>query len=176
MKLHEPNSRSGMTFASNGSWIVRGAVFALVCAIGSPASAEEPSPPTSAKPVFPKQRIAAIAVGGLGVAVGLSAIIVGGMAQSYESDAWTACTGKPEPSTCIKGSPQWFDGRAQTPMDQAISLGKVSTVLYIVSGVALGTGAALWFTAKTAPTNDTAVRFIPYVGPGNAGATVHFAF
>jgi hypothetical protein len=102
------------------------------------------------------QRILAIVAGGLGV-VGLGLGTVFGLqAMSKHNDAAAAC-----PGACAtqSGVDMWNDAR---------SAGNVSTVAFIVGGVALAGGAALWFTAK--PESGSApsapVAFGLGVGPG----------
>lgn len=128
-------------------------------------------------PPFPKQRKVAIAVGGVGLGVGIAAIVTGSVALYKNAKAEDACTAI-DKSKCFKESGALFGTGAQELKYTAIGLGNASTILYAVGGAALGTAAILWFTTPSADSakKDTAVHFTPYVGPGNVGATLHFAF
>jgi hypothetical protein len=82
------------------------------------------------------QKILAIVAGGVGVVgVGLGSGF-GIVAMSKKSDAQSAC---PNQCATADGVSKWSDAK---------SAGTVSTVAFIVGGVALAGGAALWFTAK----------------------------
>lgn len=126
---------------------------------------------------FPKQRKAAIAVAGVGLGVGIAAIVTGGLALKHRDEALDACK-VDVASDCPRGSRNWFIYQAQPKMNTAQDFALASTVLYVASGAALGTAAILWFTTPSADSakKDAALRFTPYVAPGNAGATLHFKF
>jgi hypothetical protein len=98
------------------------------------------------------QRIAAIAATGAGV-VGLGiGTVFGVMAMSKKSDAQSAC-----PDRCADqaGVALWSDAK---------SAGNVSTIAFVIGGLGVAAGAALWLTAGS----DAA----PQVGVGPASVTV----
>ncbi len=112
-----------------------------------PALSPAPSAATTPTPVSPAsserssslgaQRVAALIVGGIGVVgVGIGSVF-GIEAISKKSDANSVCSG----ATCSTqdGSSRWSDAK---------SAGNISTVAFIVGGVGLAGGAALWFTAS----------------------------
>lgn len=121
------------------------------------ATADAPvtAPPASALP--PKrlgaQRTAALVVGGLGVVGAVVGGVYGGMAMARKSDAEAVC---PD-SECDsgKGSSLWHDAK---------TAGNVSTIAFAVGGVALATGAVLWFTAGPRSSGSETVQ--PSVGLG----------
>jgi hypothetical protein len=98
---------------------------------------------------FGPQKIAAVFVAGVGV-VGLGIGTVFGLqAMSKRSDASRVC---PDECADQSGADLWKNAK---------TAGNVSTVGFIVGGVGLAAGAALWFTAK--PTASTQVG----IGPGS---------
>jgi hypothetical protein len=122
--------------------------------VGSPASPAPPSPSpnTPEAPGLGTQKILALVAGGIGVVgVGLGAAF-GAIAISKKSDAQGAC-----PATCASqdGASKWAD---------AGSAGNVSTVGFVVGGVALAGAAVLWFTAPSSSGGSGAA-----VGMGPAG-------
>ena len=111
--------------------------------IGSPpppAPAPLPASPPPVEPAPPprlsSQKIAALAVAGVGVAALGVGSVFGLIANGKKSDAKAAC---PDRCTDQSGVDKWNSAR---------SAGNVSTVAFIVGAAALGTGAVLWFTAK----------------------------
>jgi hypothetical protein len=120
----------------------------------SPASAPPLSAPPPAGPSsgLGAQRVLALVVGGIGV-VGLG---LGGafglVAISKKSDAENACPGQ---CTDQSGVTKWSDAK---------SAGNISTVAFIVGGVALAGGAALWFTGSSESSKGPSAQV--GIGPG----------
>jgi hypothetical protein len=100
------------------------------------------------------QKILALVAGGVGV-VGLGLGTVFGLqAMSKRDDATKACP----KNTCP-------DANGVSLWDDAQSAGTLSTVFFVVGGVGLAGGAALWFTAK-APESAQAASAQIGIGPG----------
>jgi len=133
---------------------------------GTPTTAPTPStlqpngpqPPYSPPPMaetghgLGTQRILGIVAGSIGVVgLGLGAVF-GVMAISQKNDAQSACPNNP----CLT-----TDG--VTKWNTAGSTGNVSTIGFIVGGVALAGGAVLWFTA---PHSGGGASTQVGVGPG----------
>jgi hypothetical protein len=127
----------------------------------APTTAETTAPPVTTTPTEPSslqsgqpsrlgtQKIAAIVAAGVGVVgVGIGAVF-GLQSMSKHNDASNAC---PDKCTDQSGVDLWNSAR---------SAGNVSTAAFIVGGVGLTAGAALWFTAK--PSASTQVG----IGPGS---------
>ncbi len=102
------------------------------------ASAQSPAaPPETPSPGPGAQKILAVVAGGIGV-VGLGVGSAFGLiAMSKKNDAQNAC-----PDLCKdpSGVSAWSDAK---------SAGNVSTVAFIVGGVAVAAGAVLWLTAPS---------------------------
>jgi hypothetical protein len=112
-----------------------------------PNGSEQPySPPQSAEGGhgFGTQKILGIVAAGVGV-VGLGiGTAFGVMAISQKSDAQTLCPSNP--CSTQAGVNKWSD---------AGSTGNISTIGFIVGGVALAGGAVLWFTAQRSSSGAT---------------------
>jgi hypothetical protein len=103
------------------------------------------------------QRTIAIAVGGAGLAGLAVGAIAGAMALSARSSAEDAC-----PSAR-------YDFRCPTPQgtddwNSATTAGNVSTIGFVVGGVAIAGAAVLWFTAR--PAKEPATKIRAGVSPG----------
>jgi hypothetical protein len=106
-------------------------------------------PPSGGRPGLGPQKIAAIVAAGVGVVgVGIGTVF-GLQAMSKRSDASSVC---PDQCADQNGIDRWKSAK---------TAGNVSTVAFIVGGVGLAAGAALWFTAK--PSASTQVG----IGPGS---------
>lgn len=103
----------------------------------NPAPREAPRPSPSST-----QRTIAIAVAGAGVAGIAVGAIAGAMALSARDRAETACPSDVYAFRCptVEGTDDW---------NSATTAGNVSTVGFIVGGVALAGAAVLWFTAPS---------------------------
>jgi len=102
----------------------------------APLSSTPDGPPPSSPSRLGTQKILALVAGGVGVVgLGIGAIF-GLQALSKKNDAQNAC-----PNVCSdqQGADRWSDAK---------SAAGVSTVAFVVGGVALAGAAALWFTAK----------------------------
>ena len=113
---------------------------------GEAAPVPLPATPTAAQPAeqppqrhgLGGQKIAALVVGGVGV-VGLAVGgIFGAMAMSKQSEAQSVC---PNQCATADGVTKWSD---------TASAGNVSTIAFIVGGVAVAGAAVLWLTAPIA--------------------------
>jgi hypothetical protein len=103
------------------------------------------------------QRIVAVAVAGLGVVGVAIGSIFGAGAISKNSDAnKDHCAG----NAC--------DAAGVSLRQDAVHAGNLSTVAFVVGGVALAGGAVLWFTA---PSNH-GIQAAPAMGGGSYGAVV----
>jgi hypothetical protein len=143
--------------------------------IDVPALDNEPQP-DSKRPLPPKgaenddpgvgQKIAAIAVGGFGLASVGAGIGLGLLASSTWDDALAGCEG---------GSPTRCGPQAIADGDKATTLAIFSTVGFVVGGVAIAAAPILWLTAPsdTSP-SVTALRFAPQ--PNGFGASIEGRF
>jgi hypothetical protein len=127
---------------------------------GTPIVRPAPGPPVMGAPAAPPpneklgtQKVVALTAAGVGV-IGLGVgTALGILAISKKSDAQTAC---PESQcTTQDGVNKW---------SQAGSTGNISTIGFIVGGVALAGAAVLWFTA---PSSNGAASTQVGVGPGS---------
>jgi hypothetical protein len=127
--------------------------FGVGDVVSSPLQAGAEASVTTGSTGLGTQKILAIVAGGVGV-VGLGVGTAFGLVtMSKKSDAQKAC-----PNLCAdpNGVSLWSDAK---------SAGNVSTVAFIVGGVALAGGAALWFTAK--PESRSGPSAQVGVGPGS---------
>lgn len=106
-----------------------------------PELAAEPikpvTPPPSPHAGLPAQRIAALAVGGVGVAGVIVGTVFGLRSMSKHNESERHC---PDIHDC--------NAAGIDAMQAAYRAGNVSTVAFIVGGVGLAGGAVLWFTSK----------------------------
>ena len=123
----------------------------------APMTAESPAHDGST------QRTIGIAVAGAGVAGLAVGVITGFMAGSKHSDAETGC---PE-RTCVAGT------EGADSLDSFHSLRTVSTVGYVVGGLALAGGAVLYFTAPRGGTS-TAGSVRAFIGANRVGVAGAF--
>ncbi len=135
-------------------------------------------------PPLPKPRIAALAIGGTGIAMGVAAIVMSSIAWHKSSSADDTCKTfaaghglDPEGENTCKyaGSYEVFLSRAQAMKEDAHDFSIAGTTLGIVSTAFLGTAAILWVTAPAAK-KDAAFQFLPIVAPHYAGAAAQFTF
>lgn len=112
------------------------------------------------------QRLASMIVAGTGVAaLGVGAIFTGlAVARNHDSDAH--CHG----NIC--------DALGVEQRDEALGSARASTVAVIAGLVAIGGGAALWFTAPTGPKKpySTGIQAAPAISSEQIGVTVRGAF
>jgi hypothetical protein len=104
------------------------------------------------------QRIAGVAVAGVGVVGAVLGVIFGVEASSSWSMAESAC-GK----SCAPTSPAVGD------LSTARTDAAVSTVGFVAAGVGLAAGALLFFTAPHMRAAATPIGLAPAVGPGGGG-------
>ena len=127
----------------------------------------DPNPPRPAAPRPPSswstQRTIAIAVAGAGVAGIAVGAIAGAMAISARSSAEEGCPSATYAFRCptVQGTDDW---------NSATAAGNVSTVGFIVGGVALAGAAVLWLTAPSS--KQPKLR----AGVGTGGIRVEGAF
>jgi serine/threonine-protein kinase len=132
---------------------------AVAAPAASSAPAAEPAPASSSN--GSTQRIVAIAVAGVGVVGVAIGSVFGANAISKNSDANKGhCTG----NTC--------DATGVSLRQDAVHAGNLSTIAFVVGGVAIAGGAVLWFTA---PSNH-GIQAAPAMGGGTYGAVVRGAF
>jgi hypothetical protein len=123
----------------------------------SPASPEAPSgavslAPAERSPQGDAQRISALVVAGIGVTGLAIGTLFGFQAMSKRDDATRVC-----PNQCASqdGVNLWHDAK---------TAGNVSTAAFVIGGVALAGGAALWFTAPRSSTQMASLQVA--LGPG----------
>jgi hypothetical protein len=118
-------------------------------------------PAATSSPRGNTQRIAAVAVAGVGVVGVAIGSVLGVSAINKNSDANKGhCTG----NTC--------DAVGVSLRQDAVHAGNLSTVAFVVGGVAIAGGAVLWFTA---PSNH-GIQAAPAMGGGSYGAVVRGTF
>jgi hypothetical protein len=123
-----------------------------------PPAAPPPPAPAPAKPASTWQKPAAFVVGGIGVAGLAAGIVTGLMAGSRHATAEKECPN----SVCTEGS------AGADALESFRSLRTVSTIGYVVGGVGLAGGAALFLLAPSQP-SASASNVHVFVGAGNAG-------
>lgn len=129
----------------------------------TPQPMTEP-PPDADKGSGSSQRTLGFAIAGLGVAGIAVGAVTGLMAVGKSNDAKAKCKGD---GPCPVKS-------AVDDANSAKTFATVSTIGFIVGGVAAGAGAVLIFTAPSG--KKTGVRIVPDAGPSSAGLTVLGAF
>jgi hypothetical protein len=157
----------------------RGAGAAAPAAIAPPAPASPATPPAAtpadATPSsWSTQKTLAVVAGGVGVA----GLVVGGIFGSIASSKWGDAKNE-----CWGGScPQYQ--QAVNDQSSASSAATVSTIAFIVGGVAVAGGAVLWFTAPSGSSPSSGdggaatatLRLVPQIGPGVAGVSLGGGF
>ncbi len=113
-----------------------------------PTPAPRPAPRPAA---WSTQRTIAIAAAGAGVAGIAVGAIAGAMSLSARSSAESACPSRTYAFRCptVEGTDDW---------NSATAAGDVSTVAFVVGGVALAGAAVLWFTAPSSKEPAPKVR------------------
>jgi hypothetical protein len=106
------------------------------------------------------RRTIGVIVGGAGLAVGATGIVVGLVARSRYNDT----------SSCHAG------GNCDLPEDytkrkNALALGNVGTVVGIAGGAAIVVGAVLWYTGRKSTESAPRVTLLPHVDSDTAGIT-----
>jgi hypothetical protein len=118
-------------------------------------------PAATSSPRGNTQRIAAVAVAGVGVVGVAIGSVLGVSAINKNSDANKGhCTG----NTC--------DAVGVSLRQDAVHAGNLSTVAFVVGGVAIAGGAVLWFTAPS----NRGIQAAPAMGGGSYGAVVRGTF
>ncbi len=110
------------------------------------------------------QRTAGIVAGSLGAGAMIVGSIFGVVSIGKSKDADQGC----QPPDRKLGTPT-----GKRLGDEAITAGNVSTVMFVVGGVLVAGGVALYFTA---PSGSSSVAIAPRVGPGEAGVGLHATF
>jgi hypothetical protein len=124
----------------------------------------ETSSPASAEPGSGRKTIALV-TGGVGVASVVVGSVFGLLASSKWSSAKSAC-----------GAGCGPDAPAQGEKSTAATDATVSTVGFVVGGVLVAGGLALWFTAPTVSSGGTGLRIAPTLGSGEAGVVLAGGF
>lgn len=127
-----------------------------------PQQPPPPAPPPSAR-FWSAQRIAGAALGGVGLVGGVVGAVFGGRAASRMSDS---------EALCREGEPDLCQAPGLTLREEADSAATASTIAFVIGGVALAGGVALFATAgpgKAKPAT-TAVRV--GAAPGAASLTL----
>lgn len=135
-----------------------------------PAHAQVLEPAPAPAPASPGRgrKIAAIAIGGLGVASLVAGSVFGAQASSRYDDAIALCGGAID-RCAVDQLPA-----AQARVDDARSSATLSTAGFLVGGAAVITGVVLFVTAPSG--EHRAVAVAPSVSAGHAGLTISGAF
>lgn len=139
--------------------------------VPSPAAAPARETPPSGSPSLAGQKIAALVVGGLAVA----GIAVGAGFGLNAFSEWSAAK-KDCGGTCPVGSPT--HSAADADKSRASTSATVSTVAFTAGGLAMVTGAVLWFAAPAPRRAGSAPRWTGAVQiePRGAGFTLRGAW
>lgn len=134
----------------------------VVSTAAPPLASNLATPPPAAQPRgLGAQRILAIAAGAVGVGGLVVGSIFGLETLSKHSDAQGECQG----NACTPG------GLAD--VNDGKSAGNVSTIAFVVGGVALAGGAVLWLTAPSSRSTVGALGVVPLIGRGTGGLSLH---
>lgn len=129
------------------------------------------SPPVApVPPPWPKQRIAAVIVGGLG----LAGVVVGAVFGAKASSNWSDAV-----SHCRNAQTNLCDPDGVSLGSDARGAATVSTIGFVGGGVALAGAAVLWFTSRPAAApagSKEAFSLAPVVGPQGASAVIRGSF
>lgn len=128
------------------------------------------------EPSMSGQRVAAIAVGGVGIAGLIVGGVVGGLAAGKWGDAVDACKGPAANPTACPTEKNKADAAALG--SEASTLATVSTIGLAVGGAGVVAAGVLWFLA---PRNDegdasASMTFVPSVSPAGAFGAVRGRF
>lgn len=133
--------------------------------------------PELGEAAMPRQRVAALAAGGVGIAGLIAGGILGGLSFSKWSAALEACGGPAEQHAICPTEAQATSARELG--SQASSFATGSNIGLIVGGLGLGAAGILWLTAPAniAPSRAGAWQVrIDIAGPEGFGGSVHGAF
>ena len=135
---------------------------------GNPPNPPEMETHTSAVP--PTGAIVTGAIGLVGLGLGIGFGVASGAANSDNltrgSTAGGVCSTNPTAQVCL-------DGKATRDTQQTDAI--LSTVGYVVGGVALATAVVWWIVAPRKIVERKAM-IVPSVGPHSAGASFNFTF
>ncbi len=134
-----------------------------------PVDSPHPLGPTS--PVTPAKehsslRTVAVVVGGAGVAIAATGVILGVVASSQYHDADSDCG--------LDGIDTFCTSKGASTRKDARTLGNVGTVLFVTGLVAVGGGVGLWFLGDSK--SKTAIRATPIVTANAAFASFEGKF
>jgi hypothetical protein len=124
-----------------------------------PAAPPPPEPPPPAKPASTWQKPAALVAGGIGVAGLATGIVTGLLAGARHETAEKECPNR----VCAEGS------AGANALESFRSLRTISTIGYVVGGVGLAGGAALFLLAPSSQPAANASKVQVFVGAGSAG-------
>ncbi len=131
------------------------ALLALSSSSGAPSDAKRiVAPPLEAAPrsgAGSGQRTVAIGAGAVGLAGVALGAVFGLSASSKWSDAKSHCS----------AYPYGCDAQSIDAHSSAKSRASISTVAFVVGGIALGGGAVLWFTAARSQEKNLAIGIAP---------------
>jgi hypothetical protein len=129
-----------------------------------PSSVVEPLATTG---TWSTRKSLALVAGGVGVA----GLVVGSVFGSNAGSAWTRAKSECQPGACGSGS------AAQSDRTSALSEATVSTVFFVVGGLAAAGGVVLWLTAPTGPSPaGTGLRMTPAVSTTGGGLSIAGGF
>jgi hypothetical protein len=135
--------------AGHRSWRTRvevsasgGAFFVDIPALTPQESTPRPAPEAATPEVGHGQERVALALGGVGVLSLAVGVVFGLKASSTWSDVTTACPNRQCPNAQVAND---YEGKRRDALRDAV----ISTGGFAVSLVALGTGAVLWWTARS---------------------------
>jgi hypothetical protein len=128
-----------------------------------PPAKPPPAEPPPPKPTATWQKPAALVAGGIGVAGLATGIVTGLLAGARHETAEQECPNR----VCVEG------GSGAEAVESFRSLRTISTIGYVVGGVGLAGGAALFLLAPSQPA-ASASKVHVFVGAGSAGITGAF--
>jgi hypothetical protein len=138
-------------------------------AIGPVSSAPSPAMPADAyEQKGAARRAVGLSLAGLGVGGIATGVVFGVLTLQKKNDIQKACGGNVNQCSAPIGS-------VDVDRQDAKTMGDISTVSFIVGGVALVSGAALYFTAPSAVVTGK-VQVAPTVSKNDAGLTLVGAF
>jgi len=137
-----------------------------------PSPGQPPSTPPSSEPSSSPgqtQRVVAWVTGGAGIAGLVLGTVFGAVAMSDWNSAKSECT----TSSCPAAS----YAQAGNNRSSALSAATASTVGFVLGGVLVAGGVALYLTAPAGPTaTQRGLRLVPLVGAGSGGVQLEGGF
>jgi hypothetical protein len=143
----------------------------------SPEVREVKIPELAALPV-PKQRVAALFVGGATLGAVVVGSIFGAQAFSKWDEARRTCSGNNTPmlpNECTSNEGERYD-TAKSISATGQVFAHISTASFVLAGVGLATTGFLWFTASPSVPSVPSIEVAPAAGPTGASLTMRAHF